>query len=564
MSRLPSRLRYAWGQVRRRAFVPVTITEPPPGVLFERDVAVPMRDGVVLRVNVFRPQGGGTHPVILSAHPYGKDELPKPKRSGRGYRAPFQYHLMQTAPVTHSAWTSWEAPDPAHWVPRGYVVVNADLRGWGHSDGVGYPLTEQEGRDGHDLVEWAAAQPWSSGRVGTSGVSYLAISQWATAAERPPHLAAIVPWEGFTDLYRDWARPGGVRENGFFAIWTAGLRIATGKKSDFGVQARRRTVIDDWWTARNRDIENIVAPALICGSFSDQNLHSRGSFEGFRRISSRHKWLYTHRDPKWAAYYSADGLVAQERFLDHFLRGDDTGMLQRPPVRVEVREDRATISAVREVADWPPPDTVWRTVHLRAGSGAADGTLEAANPAPGSASFRIRRGRASFTHVFERDTEIVGPMALRVTLSVVGADDVSMFAGIRKFRRGREVTFHGSYGFPDDLVTHGTLLASHRRVDPDRSEPHRPFHPHTAREPLAAGDPVELEIELAPSATLFRAGDALRLDLQGRWFFSRNPLVGQFPPAYVTVGRGGSCTIHTGGDHRSSLLLPVAPNRGAT
>lgn len=563
MPQIPRRLRYAWGQVRRRVSVPVTITDPPAGILFERDVEVPMRDGVVLRVNVFRPQDGGRHPVILSAHPYGKDALPKPRRSARGYRAPVQYHMMQTGPVTHSAWTSWEAPDPAHWVPRGYVVVNADLRGWGHSDGVGYPLTEQEGRDGHDLVEWAAAQPWSTGRVGMSGVSYLALSQWAAASERPPHLSAIVPWEGFTDLYRDWARPGGVRENGFFTMWTAGLRIGTGRKVDFGAQARRRPEFDDWWAARNRSVDAIDAPALICGSFSDQNLHSRGSFEGFRRIASQHKWLYTHRDPKWSAYYSSDGLAAQERFLDHFLRGADTGILQRPSVRVEVREDRTTVTSVREVADWPPPDTAWRTVYLRAGVGAADGTLEVDPPtAAASTSFRIRRGRASFTHRFERDTEIVGPMVVRVTLSVTGADDVSVFAGVRKFRNGREVTFHGSYGFPGDLVTHGMLLASHRRVDPERSLPHRPYHPHIARQPLTAGEPVELDLELISSATLFRAGEELRLDLQGRWLFSRNPLVGQFPPAYAAVGRGGTCTIHTGGTHRGSLLLPVAPDAG--
>jgi hypothetical protein len=95
--------------------------------------------------------------------------------------------------VTHSAWTGWEAPDPAYWVQRGYVVINADLRGWGKSDGVAEIFAEQEGPDGHDLIEWAAVQPWSNGRIGMSGVSYLAMTQWAAAATRPPHLAAICP-----------------------------------------------------------------------------------------------------------------------------------------------------------------------------------------------------------------------------------------------------------------------------------------------------------------------------------------------------------------------------------
>src|SRR5690606_40382323 len=106
-----------------------TITDPPAGIVFERDVPVVMRDGVTLRVNVFRPEVSGRYPVLLCAHPYGKDRLPSRARWGGGYRIPKQYCLMaHSEPLTHSAWTSWEAPDPAHWVPRGYVVVNADLR----------------------------------------------------------------------------------------------------------------------------------------------------------------------------------------------------------------------------------------------------------------------------------------------------------------------------------------------------------------------------------------------------------------------------------------------------
>src|SRR6476620_2557014 len=121
-------VRYAWGQVRRRVLVPITITDPPSDVPVDWNVAVPMRDGVLLRVNVFRPDDGEPHPVLLSAHPYGKDALPKRRRFRGGYRGSMQYHMMQSGPVTHSAWTSWEAPDPAYWVGRGYVVINADLR----------------------------------------------------------------------------------------------------------------------------------------------------------------------------------------------------------------------------------------------------------------------------------------------------------------------------------------------------------------------------------------------------------------------------------------------------
>ena len=153
----------------------------------------------------------------MCARPYGKDRLPT--RSPSGYRPPPQYRMIrQPKRVTFSAWTTWESPDPASWVPRGYAVVNCDLRGFGTSDGRGNLLTDAEAQDIHDLIEWAGTQPWSNGKVGMNGVSYLAISQYKSAALRPPHLAAICPWEGFSDVFRDFARPGGIREDGFIRV----------------------------------------------------------------------------------------------------------------------------------------------------------------------------------------------------------------------------------------------------------------------------------------------------------------------------------------------------------
>ena len=192
-------LGYAVDRLRRLVAPPVTITDPPSGIRFERDVPVTVRDGTVLRANVFRPAAEGRYPMIMCAHPYGKDNLPR--RGPFGYIPQAQFRLMrQSAPVGSSAWTSWEAPDPAFWAPRGYVVVNCDLRGFGWSEGEGILLSDAEAQDYYDLIEWAAVLPWSSGRVGLNGVSYLALSQWKVAALRPPHLAAICPWEGFSDV----------------------------------------------------------------------------------------------------------------------------------------------------------------------------------------------------------------------------------------------------------------------------------------------------------------------------------------------------------------------------
>jgi uncharacterized protein len=552
----------AFSSLGRLLHPDITVTDPPTDATVDWNVPVPMRDGIRLRVNVFRPSDAERHPVLVCAQPYSKDNMPLHHKTIGGYRPPLQFHLMRSAPLRQSAWTSWEGPDPAHWVQRGYVVISADLRGWGTSEGEPTVFSEHDGLDVHDLIEWAAQQPWSTGRVGMSGVSALAITQWGAAATRPPHLAAICPWEGFTDFYRDLARPGGILETGFLFIWGTEMKRASHGSVDVWRETHGRPLDDEWYATYNRDIEAIDVPALVCGSFSDHNLHSEGSFEGFRRIASTHKWLYTHRGPKWATYYSAESLTAQARFFDHFLKGENTGIEEQPPVRVEIREDRTTVAEVRHVASWPPPATEWHALHLRAGRQPGDGTLDAtrallpAAPDATSVSFDGQHGRASFTYRFDVDTNVVGPMLLTLSLSLDGTDDLSVFAGVRKFRNGEEVTFEGSYGFQGDLVTHGMLLVSHRATDCARSLPYRPFHPHTAHQPLAPEERAQLQIGLHQSATLFRAGDELRLDVQGHWFHDRDPVHGQFPAGYQAESRG-VCTLHLGPDDGCSLTIPV-------
>ena len=131
--------------------------------------------------------------------------------------------IRQPQPLTFSALTGWEAPDPAWWIARGFTVVNADSRGCGHSEGTGKLLSRQEAEDTYDLVQWIADQAWCDGNVVMLGVSYLAISQYAVAALQPPALRAICPWEGFTDAYRDLTFPGGIRESGFTALWSRNI-----------------------------------------------------------------------------------------------------------------------------------------------------------------------------------------------------------------------------------------------------------------------------------------------------------------------------------------------------
>lgn len=545
------------GWARRRltnVLRPRVEVTPAPAMRIEHDVAVQVRDGTTLRLNVFRPLHDDPVPVVMSAHPYGKDKVPAVTRSGRGVS--FQYRLFpQPQPVRFSDRTSWEAPDPAFWVSHGYAVVNADLRGGGASDGVDDLLSDQEAQDYADLIEWVAAQPWCTGKVGLDGVSYLAISQYRVAALRPPHLAAICPWEGFTDVYRDFAYPGGVREDGFSIVWgnlTAhAARVASNPRTEF----RTRPQIDDWYRAHTPDLERIEVPMLVCASFSDHLLHSRGSFEAFRRAGSTRKWLYTHRDGKWSHYYSASATQERRRFFDHVLKEEDNGWDRRPAARIAVHEAGPELVEVLMADTWPPTSGMRRQqLHL------AEGRRLVEEPAARewSTAFDLRRGAVHWDWQVSEDLDVIGPMALTVHVSATGTDDPLLFARVRKLRGSREVTFEGSYGYALDGVSVGWQRVAHRELDDARSTPTQPVHRHERAEPLAPGEVVPVQVALLPHATRFRAGEVLRLELTGRWPVPRDPLRGQLPAGYRR-SPGGTLTVHGGPGHVSGLLLDVRP-----
>ncbi len=164
------------------------LSKPQYRMVVERDVAVPMRDGVVLRADVFRPDAPGKFPGLLALSAYGKDS--------------------QSVPIPAQPINSWvfdhnvEAGDIEFFVQRGYAYVIPDERGLGKSEGAwNGPFSVQEQEDGHDIVEWIAAQDWCSGKVGMMGISWFGMIQRFIAAQAPPHLAAIFPYEAANDLY---------------------------------------------------------------------------------------------------------------------------------------------------------------------------------------------------------------------------------------------------------------------------------------------------------------------------------------------------------------------------
>ncbi len=557
----------AWARIRNLVRPGVEVTPVPEGIHIDWNVPVPVRDGTVLRVNIFRPTAGdgAPVPVILSAHPYNKDLLPAKTKSGHAVN--FQYRLFpQPKTIRLSALTSWEAPDPAAIVPRGYAVVNADMRGGGSSEGTARLFSDEEAQDYYDIIEWLAAQPWCNGKVGLEGVSYLAISQYKVAALRPPHLAAICPWEGFSDLYRDFARPGGVRERGFSIVWSKMTARVARVSGDLSAEVRKRRERDAWYETLTPRLEEIAVPMLVCGSFSDHSLHSRGSFEAFRRAGSVQKWLYTHREGKWSTFYAAETQEVRLRFFDFFLKRIENGWEKESPVRLAVYEEGSQPVAISAENAWPPENLTWKTWWLDAESR----TLMAEKPElAASVDFAAKGPGVSFWWEAQEDVDLIGPMVLRLAIEMApGADpqtsdDPLLFIGVRKFRGDREVRFEGSYGFAGDMVTRGWHRVAHQELDPNLTSELQPVYTHKTAEALQPGEIRPVAIALLPQATRMRKGERLRFDVRASWPFPQDPLRGQFPCNYEAT-KSGRFRLHTGGSHAASLMQGSRPVEAGT
>lgn len=518
-------------------------------LIVERDVRVVMRDGIALSANVYRPTGPPRVPVVMSVTPYGKHKTPD--RWGMLF---MRLAGVRFGKLDCSRWTSFEAPDPRFWTEAGYAVVQADVRGMHRSEGRAGVLSDDDARDYAELIEWAARQAWSTGAVGLAGVSYLAMSQWRVAALCPPSLKAIIPWEGVTDLLREFGFQDGIPETGFIGTWWK-FRMRRGHNRSFAMaedfpRDRDAHPLDDtFWRAKQPALERIQVPALVCASWADQGLHTRGSLVGFERIGSQEKWLFTHGRRKWQTFYSAEARQLQRQFFDHFLKGEANGWEKTPRVRLEVRSSRRT-SNVRAESEWPIASVQHRPLYLDAAAGGLTLEQPGASHTVGYWSTR-KRGRVSFWHRFTTSTELTGSMTLKLWVATSEGDDIDLFVLLRKFdEHNREVTFYGYNGFARDGVAKGWLRASHRELDPEQTRLGRPWHTHRVRQPLRPGAVVPVELEVLASSTAFEAGASLRLDIAGRDLAKY--------PAFrhsSTVNRGFH-TIYTGGPYDSCLWVP--------
>ncbi|MFE3252858.1 CocE/NonD family hydrolase [Streptomyces sp. NPDC059209] len=576
-------------------------TETVRGMRIEWDVPVEMDDGVVLRADVFRPVTDGPVPVIMTYGPYAKG-LPFERGYPSAWQAMARDH-PDTVAGTSNTYQNWEVVDPEKWVPDGYACVRVDSRGTGRSPGRVDPFSPRETRDFHDCVEWAGTREWSNGRVGLNGISYYAMNQWQVASLRPPHLAAICPWEGASDFYRDGSYQGGIRST-FWDNWydmqvktvqygvgeTGGRDPNTGQlicgddlldaaelaanRTDLGADIAAHPFYDSYHRERSADWDAIDVPVLSCGNWGGQGLHLRGNVEGFVRAASGAKWLEMHGHAHWPLFYTDYGVGLQKRFFDRYLKDEPNGWEDRPAVQLQIRHVDATFTERGEDA-WPLPSTRWTKLHLdAAGSSLAAGAPAAA----ASARFAALGDGVEFsTPPLTEETEITGPLAARLHVSS-STTDADLFLVVRVYGPdGDEVVFQGALD-PHTPVAQGWLRASHRRLDPELSTAHRPHHPHDRAEPLEPGEVYALDIEILPTCLVVPAGYRIALQVRGRDYVYpgpsarlsnlKNDLTGCGPFLHNDDGDrvagtyDGRTTVHTGGDHASYLLLPVIPAAG--
>ena len=556
-----------------------------------RDVPVPMRDGVILRADVWLPPGPGPFPTLVYRTPYSK------------------------APV----FTAYGVFGKA--VARGYAVVAQDVRGRYASDGT-YLAYQQEGKDGYDTIEWAAGQPWSNGAVGTFGLSYPGAVQWLAAVERPPHLKAMVPAMTFASPTHFWYT-GGVWDNSWISwVWhniAPDLRRRTGvagpktaEEAHAAWEAEGRTLQvrlplagmpafhgvaewyydwmrhppgDPWWEwAELTDKYGRTGAAVLnLSGWHDEAYGPAGSTTNYmglvRSRGGRPASARTHlvigpwshgvgpigrtrtgdRDMGAAAAIDYDALIL--RWMDRWLRGVENGVEQEPPVRVYLMGAGKWL----EFPDWPAPGMREQSLYLAEGrrGGGAEGALvstaprdtgiftfasDPANPVrdpfaeqAGAHDYRNLVGRPDValfeTEPLEADLDVVGAIQAEVYLSV-DAPDTDLWVKVY------DVAPDGTTW---NLMSPGldVLRASYRDGGPERKL-------------LQPGQVYRLFLPTLFTANRFLRGHRIRVALMPSFapHMSRNLHTGalEFDSA---ESRRARITVHTGGRHPSRLVLPV-------
>jgi predicted acyl esterase len=546
----------------------------------DNDVRVPMRDGIHLLVDVHRPAEAGRYPVLIAASPY--------PRQIQGLGAPAGFI---------------EAGASDFFVPRGYVHIIANCRGSNGSEGVFGFYDGQERRDMHDLVEWAAAQPWSDGNVGMVGISYFAGTQMEAAVEQPPHLKAIMPIAGTFDLYQS-ATHNGLMSSGFITPFLAMIGMTSARPSTFWRSAPLRLVRellllpaihkkfehtngeaaiaglkvlrklhhaphpwddlwraiaaehpfrDAWWEERNLMplLDRVTVPVYLGCDWQNVPLHLPHTFKALDKlVNSPHvrvAMLGEHGlSWPWESLH-----VEALAWFDQWLKGRDTGILDGPRFRYVLPEAERW----RTSETWPVPGTSLHPYALH-----ADGALDDDEATPGSRAwlnlgsglFRTRPSEADpppflawDTAPLTADLDMLGPIELQLDVAST-APDTAFIAVLQDVNANGKVVD----------VTAGYLRAGLRAVDEAASRPGTPSLPCDRFEAVPVGEVVRYRIPLVPNARRFRKGHRVRLYLTADDQGGRKPALLMF--RHASIGTSSVNTVMSS----SRLLLPVLGDAG--
>lgn len=541
--------------------------DPENNVLFQKNVSIPLKaSSLPIRANVYLPLShksnpGEKYPVLVTYGPYGKD-IP--------YETFFKGSFSQVNSEHRSKYSAWETPDPVYWTRHGYAIVRADERGLGQSPGLLDTMSRGTSECFFDVVEWAAEQPWSSGKVGLLGISYYAGSQWRVAARRPKGLAAIIPWEGMSDYYRDRCRHGGILSNRFIGFWwnrqvlvnqygLAGRSKLTFPPDGPGARGQEDTIEgdlpedvlvanrqdqtkdneansfrdDDYYASKEYKLEDIEVPLLSVANWGGILLHLRGNVQGYLHAGSKFKYLRFITGRHDLPFYYKEEVELQKSFLDAFLKDDDRVGWSVPgkvaPVTVTLRKGNVGFNDAekekaypkREESAWPLPSTQYTNYYLTPDQG-----LTTSKPASQKKQLSYKAlGTLDkpeliqfTTPPFEQETEITGHPVAHLNVSVTPENagnetDIDIFVTIRHIEAsGQEVFYTGTAGDGVPLVK-GWLRVSLRKVH-DENPKHKAWLPHreylsTDVQPVKAGEVYPVDIEIWPTNVVVGKGGKL-------------------------------------------------------
>jgi predicted acyl esterase len=505
----------------------------------DTDVRIPMRDGIRLAADVFRPAAPGEKfPAVVAVSPYSRQ--------------------LQRTDV---AIGQNEAGLTEFWVPRGYAHVVVDVRGTNDSEGSWDMFGPIEQQDGGDVIEWVARQPWCNGKVGMVGCSYFGRSQVLISSRaQPPNLTAIFPYDAATDAYRDSFFHGGIPADGFARSWLANINaysLSSGRLKDgSGIRQHSQNIFGlrypfdcEYFQERSSSprLDQIAIPTYFGSDWEFFALHLRGAFSGWEGVRSTSKRMLIGPRPQPFRPLAAFHLEAL-RWYDHWLKGLDTGVMEGPPIQIWIPGENTW----RSEHAWPFERTEWRELFLGGAGTGPEGSLLDVAGSDGErtyevdpASYDARNGNPRLVYrsvPFDRPTEITGPIAFTLAAQS-SATDTDWFVSLLDEA-------------PDGTtrsLTKGWLRASHRAIDPKRSRRWQPWHPHTEAVPLKPNTPEEFPIEIVSACNLFGAGHRLRLEIAScdsvtdnfAWYHAALPMRARNT---VLEGRRGS-----------RLLLPFIP-----